>query len=89
MSGPAVPAGFHEHASGLIVPEAHARKRIVVPEDDWKRIDRALNVLNRLDLRFQFRCELPKCSGIEKVRTPDGGTVLRCDHADRVFTKAF
>lgn len=83
------PAGFHPHASGLLVPEAHARQRIVVPYEDWKKIDRALAVFNTLELRMQFRCAEPGCSAIVKTSTPDGGTVLRCDHADRVFTKAF
>ena len=87
MSAPV--AGFHPHASGLLVPEAHARERIVCTYEDWKKLDRALAMLDRLALRMQFRCERPRCSPIVKVNTPDGGTVLRCDHADRVFTKAF
>jgi len=82
--------GFRPHASGLIVPDALSRERIVCTHEDWKRIDRALDVLNRLGIRMQFRCERgDRCSPIVKASTPDGGTVLRCDHADRVFTKAF
>lgn len=89
MSSDTVPAGFHEHASGLIVPEAHARKRVVVSYEDWKRLDRALNVLNRIGLRMMFKCDAPDCSPIVKLRDAGGGATLRCDCTDRVFTKSF
>lgn len=83
------PAGFHPHASGLLVPEAHARRRIVCSYADWKKLDRALDALNQLAMRMQFRCEKADCSPIVKVRDAGGGVTLRCDCADRVFTKAF
>lgn len=80
---------FHEHASGLMVPENIARTRLVCTKDDWKRIDRAFEVFNRLGVRMQFKCEKSGCSQIVKSRTPDGGTLLRCDCTDRVFTLTF
>lgn len=83
-----VPAGFQAHASGLLVPEAHARTRRVVTHEQWRAIDKALSVMNQLGLRMQFRCE-QGCPSIAKIAQPDGGTVLRCDCTDRVFTKAF
>ena len=84
-----VPAGFHEHASGLIVPEAHARRRVVLTYADWKKLDRALQALLPMHLRMQFRCERDDCSPIQKIRNLDGGVTLRCDCTDRVFSKAF
>lgn len=82
------PAGFLPHASGLLVPEAQARRRVVVSYDDWKKLDRGLEALNQCGLRFQFRCE-HGCKAVEKIRTLDGGTNLRCDCTDRLFTRAF
>ena len=89
MSVSRAPAGFHEHASGLIVPEAHARKRIVTTKGDWKKVEQALAILKRVGLRTAFRCENEKCSPVVKSATPDGGTLVRCDCSDRIFTKAF
>lgn len=74
--------------AGLFVPDDLSRTRRVVTHADWRAIDRGLDALNRIDLKFQFRCE-HGCPTIEKSRTPDGGTRLRCDCTDRLFTKAF
>jgi hypothetical protein len=84
-------AGFRPQAngSGLYVPDELSRKRIVCTYEDWKKLDRALDVLNRLNLRMKFRCERDGCSAITKITTRDGGTVLQCACSDRVFTKAF
>lgn len=85
------PHGFREHASGLIVPEVHARKRIVLTKAEWKLIDKCFALLAFLGLRLQFTCDHPRCAGqpIEKITQGDGSVVLRCEHADRVFSKAF
>lgn len=86
------PSGFRVSvASGLIVPEDISRAREVWTRDEWKLLDRATKLINAKGMRQLLKCEHPACKDapIEKIRQPGGGFVLRCAHADRVFTRDF
>ena len=82
-----VPAGFHEHASGLIVPDFLAREREVWTRADWKILERATKLVASRGLRMFLQCaETPACreTPLARHREPDGGISLRCAHRDRV-----
>lgn len=82
-----LPAGFRESATGLIVPEAHSRKRELWTRDEWKTIDRATKLLEARGVSVFFGC--PHCPGapMERIRRNDGGLTLQCDCTAREFTK--
>lgn len=85
-------AGFHPHASGLLVPEEHAREREVWTKDEWRLMDRVFKLLESRGLEVFLGCTHPDCKGkspIERRRQPDGGYLLRCPHKDRVFQRVF
>ena len=87
-----MPAGFRRAVgSGLILPEAISRVRQVWTKDEGRLLDRAFQLFTAKGMRAFLKCEDPACASapIEKIRTPDGGVILRCAHSDRVFTKAF
>ncbi len=75
---------------GLYVPEPESRARQVWTRDDWKILNRAQKLLQESGVSMILKCDCPSCATapIEKIMTPDG-FILRCGHADRVFTKAF
>lgn len=83
--------GYSPHASGLLVPDELARVRQVWTRDEWKTLNRATDLLNRKGIKALLKCEHPGCetSPVEKLRRGDGGFILRCAHADRIFQKAF
>lgn len=80
---------FHEHASGLLVPNEIARERRVATKAEWRAYEAALKAYKRLGIRVQMACEKPGCSRIRGIRAADGGAILRCDCTDRVFQAAF
>jgi hypothetical protein len=87
-----VPSGFRRAvASGLILPEDISRTRDVWTRDEYRLLDRALKLFTAKGMGLLLKCDHPACKSapIEKIRQPGGGFVLRCAHADRVFTKAF
>lgn len=85
------PVGFRASVtSGLLLPEPLSRDRQVWTRDEWKLLNRAQQLIARKGMRLILKCETPACADapITKVREGDG-FLLRCAHADRVFTKAF
>lgn len=82
------PAGFLEHASGLIVPEAHALARRVATKQEWRAYEAALKTYKRLSIRVQMACE-KNCGPIVAKRMPDGSANLQCDCTDRIFQAHF
>lgn len=89
--GPSIPTGYRKasEASGLIVPEDTPREREVWTKDEQKMVDRALRFLASKRIKFQMACMDPKCKGhkLEDVLSPDGGSVLRCQHKDRILQR--
>lgn len=83
-------AGYASHASGLLVPEAVARRRVVLPRSEWKQIDRAARVLNQHEIATIMRCGREGCPQpiLSPVRRHDGSVVLRCGCTDRVLSRA-
>ncbi len=81
------PHGYHPTASGLLVPEAHARVREVWTRDEWRILERATKFLSSKDLAIFLGCRASTCreAPLERRRNPDGGLTLRCDHKDRVI----
>ncbi len=84
--------GFLPHASGLIVPESVARKRIVSMKVQHRALNACVSkVLGPLSLRFALGCMEDGCPSPEIVRVPqpDGGIILQCGCTDRVFSGSF
>lgn len=86
----AAPHGFRENASGLLVPEEVSRERQVMSWRDWRDLERVTKMLEQRGVVLQMKCSDPRCqrTPIVRHRTPEGGISFRCEHADRVFTKA-
>lgn len=82
---------FREHASGLLVPADVSRKREVWTSDEWRLLNRLTRLMESRGMQLLMRCTHPDCkkAPIESIRQADGSNVLRCEHADRVFQKAF
>lgn len=82
-------SAFAEHASGLIVPQTLARRRIAIPREDWKHLDRAVKVFQRLEVAIAFQCKNKRCSDRNVVRLSqvDGTPLLRCGCTDRVMLR--
>lgn len=82
-----VPESFHEHASGLLVPDEVARVREAWTRDEWKVLERATKLLKARRIQIFLRCDEPACqkAPMTRVRSADGGITLRCEHKDRVF----
>lgn len=90
VSAPA-PGGFRRDPNGvgLFVPTELSRKREVITKDEWKALDRAIRkVLGPKEIKFILACGHLGCPDpkIVRLRQPDGGFILRCGHADRVFS---
>lgn len=87
--GTATPAGFRQHASGLIVPAEVSRAREVWTWAEWRLLERATAFLEGKGLRVYFGCTEPGCRllPIARVRGADGSIVFRCEHKDRVVSK--
>lgn len=83
--------GFHEHASGLLVPADIAREREVWTKDEWRLLERCTKMLKSHGVALQMQCENQSCQSqpMRGERLDDGGFRLRCVHADRLMTKAF
>jgi hypothetical protein len=81
--------GFREHASGLLVPEEQSRAREVWGRDEWKLLERVTKLLATRGLELFIGCTEPGCgkAPLERVRRPDGGITLRCEHKDRDFVR--
>lgn len=82
----AAPAGFRENVTGLLVPEELSREREVWTRDEWRTLERAMKLLERRQIHVFMRCNRPACqkTPMERLRNPDGGITLRCQHRDRV-----
>ena len=83
-------AGWREHVSGLIVPEALERGREVWTWADVRDLNKVIKTLGARGITVLLRCEHAGCTGtpMERLVNPDGGFTLRCAHLDRVFTRA-
>jgi hypothetical protein len=86
----AVPSGFRETNTGLIVPEEHSREREVWTRDEIKRFRRAQEEAARKGLSLPFLCTHERCRNnpngftvLKRVNVP-GGFELRCEHKIRV-----
>lgn len=81
--------GFTEHESGLIVPNALKRRRVVLPKADWKILDRAVKVFVHLGVTVGFQCKNERCEDRNVVRATqvDGTPVMRCGCTDRVLSR--
>lgn len=87
-----MPHGFRQALhSGLIVPEEISRAKHTFTWQQWRDLERVTKMLEKSGLTLQFKCNDPRCQRepIVRHRTPEGGISFRCEHADRVFTKAF
>lgn len=85
--------GFRQSpSSGLLVPEEVSRERQVWTRDEWKVLDRCGKLLKSRGLQMLMYCEAtPECKAqptLQKIKQPDG-FILRCAHADRLFTSMF
>jgi hypothetical protein len=70
-----------------LVPEAHSRVREVWTRDERRVIDRAIALLARRAVRFQFACGDPACRDPTfSPRLVGGELVLECGHKRRVFS---
>lgn len=81
-------SAFSQHASGLLVPDALARRRVVIPKRDWKGADRMFAFFNA---QVAFRCKNTGCAdpAIREIeRQADGSRILRCGCTDRVLSRA-
>lgn len=84
-------AAFREHASGLVVPADLSRDRQVWTKAEATLLDRTVKLLGSRGLIIMFRCTHERCqkAPIERQRGAGGEMILRCEHMDRVFTRAF
>lgn len=82
------------HPSGLLVPDELSRLRTLITADQWKQVRRTVNQFCRPhQIRFVLICDAcfdakREHHMFEKIRTPDGGFVLRCDHRDLAYIPA-
>jgi hypothetical protein len=85
----AVPAGFRQAPSGLIVPQ-QGRESSTWTHAEWKLLNRVRKLLNSKGIYLLMQCQDPQClSPIHPVLKDDGSVLLRCDHADRRLQRAF
>lgn len=84
-------AGFAPHASGLLVPEEFKREREVWTKDETKAVMKALTLLEKRGLAVLIGCPEDTCrkAPIERVRNLDGSITMRCEHKDRLLSRAF
>jgi hypothetical protein len=100
MSGSVLPAkapkgfAFDKRGSGLLVPDRiSTRDRKVWTRAEGRTIERALELLKRSGDDFQIHCPHEQCKAshgkVEIGREADGTIVWRCNHLDRIFSRAF
>lgn len=85
-------SGFRRHeGSGLLVPEEVSREREVWTRDDLRLIDRATKLLTSRGIQVMFACTDKRCADVKITRVHGlaGDYILRCNHKDRVFQRAF
>lgn len=80
---------YAKHASGLYVPEEFRRGRQVWSKEEWKLLDRATRMVGSHGVKLLLACQEAQCQGkpMERLRRPDGGITLRCEHLDREVWK--
>lgn len=85
-----MPHGFRQNALGLLVPEEVSRERQVMTWQEWRDLEKVTKQLAARGVILQLKCSDPRCqrTPIERHRTLEGGISFRCEHADRVYTKA-
>lgn len=85
MMRDSMPTGFRKNSTGLIVPEDISRKREVWTKSEWRILERATKLLKSRDIQIFLRCDQKDCQKepMERLRRPDGGITLRCQHKDR------
>lgn len=73
-----------------MVPAELSRDREVWTWDEWRLLERATKFLEGKGLRVYFGCTEPACRfrPLARVRGADGSIVFRCEHKDRVISKA-
>ena len=83
--------GFALHDSGLLVPEEFKRIREVWTKDETKSVMKALTLLEKRGLAVLIGCPNDTCrkAPIERVRNLDGSITMRCEHKDRILSRAF
>lgn len=83
--------GFALHGSGLLVPEEFKREREVWRKDEVKAVTKALKMLEDRGLEVLIGCPSVTCrkAPIERLRNLDGSITMRCEHKDRILSRAF
>lgn len=87
----AVPTGFRESASGLVLPEAVSRTRRTLTWPEWRTLEAATKILDsdRLHADYVLRCRNADCPDRKFERVKGGnGVILRCGCTDRVFERS-
>jgi hypothetical protein len=84
------PHGFKEHASGLMVPEAHARRREVWTKHDRRAYEQTIAFLKARGVSLMLKCGNPSCDDPKLVASVNnaGHTVLQCGCTARELTTA-
>lgn len=78
---------FKQHASGLYVPDAIARRRVVIPRADWRGADRMFRAFGA---QVAFKCSNRQCSdpAVREIDPQaDGSRVFRCSCTDRILSR--
>lgn len=80
---------FREHASGLIVPAELSREREVWTWAEWMTLEKAAKLLTSRGIRMFLGCRDPRCqkTPMTRLRRPDGGITMQCEHKDRMIFK--
>lgn len=83
--------GFAPHASGLLVPEEFKRDREVWIDAESKAVMKALTLLESRGVAVFLGCADARCTTapLERHRNLDGSITLRCNHKDRLLSRAF
>ena len=84
---PALPDGFRQTNSGLIVPEDVSREREVWTDQERMIFQKAVDLATRKGLLMVFTCPHARCAQHAQVRllaTP-GGQELVCEHKRRLL----
>lgn len=77
--------------SGLILPDELSRERQVWTKGEWRLLSRATEMLSAHGIDLLLQCKNERCrkQPLAPSWLPDGSFQLRCEHADRIMTKAF
>lgn len=66
------------------------RTREVWPRDEWKQIQRAMEMLRKRGIEVALRCDAPTCKRYFMTHHRIGEDIIvRCPHKDRVWTNKF